>query len=368
MLYILYFGLFFLNVLYVLRKTRSNIIILLSIFLTFVCFISERCLDGDHYYYQINFLEGGTEGSSDLLFNYLIYICRIIGIKTYNTFLAVVYLIGAVNSYLGFKVITKNYHPVLSILFIYIFPLLGIAIRFYLAISFVILALRFLYKKRYLLYLLFVIIGALFHFSVLFATLFIIAALLSDSDNERTYDKFFIKPLFVTSIILSALAYFSHETPWLASVLHFAEAATYNDRNVAIYLVEAGGNGPLLVVPIFCTCFALSVILNKRKYRISTPKSNFIISINYYTTAICLLLLPLLFVDLIFMRLLVLPTIINMITLGYYLDISQRKSAKIVFLLYIALILSWMALDYIKLYECSSLNWIKESIMYINSK
>ena len=357
---------FFINVCAVYKKKNSKILTYTNVLSFLLFFVSERAVYGDHYWYKEGFFNSTLDDARDLMFNILIVFCRYININSYTTFLVVVYSLGVFFTYQGIKKITKNYHPLYAVMFTYIYPLCGVAIRQYLVLSLCIFALNFLYNKQYLRYLLFVIVAGLFHFSVFFSLVFFVPTFISNCKNERirqlSQNTGYL--ILVASSLLAVSAYYYKSTPWLATLLKLLESNSYNDRNFAVYMVEASGNSGLVILPIYLSCLALSFYMKKCKDRVCLPNETRYIDFNHNIALYSSLLLPLIFVDTIFMRLLCITTVMNLVTYGFCLENRIFKSSGLNFLLFIGVLLSWLILDYFQFYECGSQPWIKETILY----
>lgn len=355
-----------LNIGSVYRRNNSKTLTFINVILFLLFFVSDRAEYGDHYWYKDCFYDNTLEDARDLMFNILIVFCRYININSYTIFLAVVYSLGVFFTYQGIRKITKNYHPLYAVMFAYIYPLCGVAIRQYLGLSFCIFALSFLYKKQYLRYLLFVIVAGLFHFSAFFSLVFLIPVFMDNCKSARirqlTQNIGYL--ILAASSVLAVIAYYYKSTPWLVTILNLLESHSYNDRNIAVYMVEASGNSGLVILPIFLSCLALSFYMKKCYDKVCLPNKTRFIEFNHNITLYSSLLLPLIFVDTIFMRLLCITTVMNLVTYGFCLEKRIFKSSGLNFLLFIGVLLSWLILDYFQFYECGSQPWIKETILY----
>lgn len=377
LLYLIFYLLFGINVILSLSKKKSLFISLLTFLLLGLLFMLNTGTDGDHLDYKEMFLYPDKMMSKDLFFYYFVQLSRLLGISNYNVFLLFEFLLGTFLIIAGTKEITTNYHPMLAVSMLYIYPHCAVAIRFFMAFCFAVFSIRFFIKRESLkykiLYIACLIVASLFHIATVVLFITVPLLFIPKSLNLSRLWRYAAYAFFGISIALMLFLYVYKDSSFFSlALITFADTNDMGSRGLASYIEEIQSrNGMLLCVPAYFSSLLLSYKMYKearicyKKEDVGSLKLFNIFSSIFFINVACVFVLVLIFVDMTFLRLLFIPAFLTLIGYGKFLDINLTKSryARASWLFIICL-LSWEIPNYFELFSISVNGWIKEALLF----
>ena len=161
------------NLITVLLRKRSKIIVALSIAILAILMGFSSTVKGDSYWYSMEYYGQTTlVGDREFGFNFLMSFFSGLGIP-FEAFRIIIFLVCILLMYYGLKKHIYNYHQFLLFYSVSFYYFLAIALNFFLAISVIIFAMQFLFKKRIIPYVALVAFASIFHSAALYALLFL---------------------------------------------------------------------------------------------------------------------------------------------------------------------------------------------------
>lgn len=374
---VLYYLIWFINIGLALRKKKSSFIATISILFLGVVFCSNRGMSGDAYKYKMDFehpqyalvwIDKGYVSLKNL--------AHMAGINTYNAFLVAIFAISIVLFYLGIRRFTNNYHPLIALTMVFIFPLWATAIRYFLATGIVVFAIsELLLKKRKFVYILLVILASLFHRSMLFCLIYLLAGIPGVQKRLDTRaGKGLIMIVASYVLVFSVIVVFNHnKLPFTEAIINLI---TIRSPSLAIkaraYLSTSTHFGFVVLYLVYFVNLYTSYAFRFRAisaYRQQSDKawiidfSTFVFFMNLATIAF----LPLFNINMDFFRLLVLPTVLNAIVFGclatrpVFSDYMEKRRGAELTLIYLLMLAVWLWPLLIRINSISITEMIKAS-------
>lgn len=374
-LYILFYLLFAVNCYLTIARKKSSAIVVLSLLLFGFMFTFNAGLEGDHETYKDLFFYPDLEISKDLMFFYFIKLVRLLGVSNYNLFLFIEYIIGLGLITLGVKSVTTNYHPMIAVAMLYIFPHCAVAIRFYLAFSIIIFSLRYFINRRLarnkIFYILCIIIASLFHACVSVFLLTIPLVFTKENFYQNKSWRITSSLFLIFSGILIIIFYTYKDSYALTLIVNLLEEDA-GGRGAGYFQSIDYSHGALIGLPIYF----IGLILSHRFFLFGTHNNDKndekiarmckVISSVHCLYIIWIITLVFMFLDMTFIRVLFIPSVVVLLAYGRILDSGgySKHFIRVNSLLFILILLSWEVVNNVGLYSISSNMWIKEALRF----
>lgn len=300
-----------------------------------VLFISNMGIYGDAYSYRIDF-ENQVYSTDWAEIGYQIFknILYQIGVNTYFGLLVAIFIFCTVILLLSLFKVKCSYHGLLAMVMPFIFPTCAVTIRFFMAISIVLLSLRFLIKRNYFTYIVLILFATLFHRSVFVYLILIVCT--SDRIMASKVNKFWIKIIFVLSLFCLICTYIRGSVPFIDLIVDLA-SFMFSDIDVKIqtYTTSVARLGSLIFCIIYFTGLYFAYLIRKSVYNANGLPSTCendkkelckMADMNLNIHLILSIILPFLALNLVYYRLLIIAFITDAILFGMY--VKERKSTK----------------------------------------
>lgn len=352
----LYYTLFGLNTFFTFRGKIVKVLLIFTAIVVGILFASNLGEFGDHSVYSWLFYN--EEDSDDFFFNKLMSAVRCLGIIRYEYFLLCLYILCAVLFKCGSDVISKNLHPFFFISMFYILPMLGVAIRFTLGLSVLMFSLRYLEQRSVLKYIICCCIATMCHLS-LFVSFFFAINFKFNNDIKQIskiidlpYFKFVIFCVVSAAFIYLSKSFFLSQVGELFSIVAERQGGSNLDG-------QTTNNGGLLLCPCYFTSLMLSIHLYMSANKRDLTKEGAMVDLCYKINALSSFALPLVFVNLVFIRLLIFPTIVTCLMAGELLfKYPFLRTFKLKFLLSLIFI-AWLIPAIFEIFLLNSERWIQ---------
>lgn len=320
MIYVLlatYYLLWALNIYLCLGKKEKKVIILLTWGFLYILFASNSAVQGDAYYYKLDY-ETGALGAkwAEAGYELLKLICKSLGLHSYNQFLIVLFALASILIFLGMKKLKGNYHVLFAMTMGFLFPAMAVAIRFFMSFAIFVFCLDYLIKGDHLKYIIGIVIAILFHRSALFFLVF----LLSETVEKHTgKDKKKID--YIIGIIALGCALYTviaRRLPFISLITDTILKIFPNAGiKIDVYFSSFTRLGFMILVIVYIANYHLSrhLMISAR----SDQHDDRIVrlsSFGYTMNILTSVLLPLTIVNLVFFRLYIAQTFINGIVYG----------------------------------------------------
>lgn len=355
MLYILYYLFLIVNVwLSFLHKKSGFLCVATLLFLLFL-FSSNDATGHDHSLYKIGFENPDSELTFEISYGTIVKAIKDLGINSYNVFLAIIFVIGSTLQYYSIRKFTSIPHFILSLYFVFIFPQWATAIRFFLAISFAIFSIKFLFQGNRLFFVIGIILASTFHYSVvvfvLFAPFFSTTTILGlNREKHSTKLINFIVIFFVIAAV--GIYFFSEKATYgvASSVLSLliGEDSLDMDNKVSAYFETKTKLGSVIFVVIHIVNLLMAIRINaisRKNVFFNGLKCQKLAYGGVIVNKIMSISLPLVILNLVFGRLVALGSIINMISMSALLENKYKlpqNSYRALYRYYALSLVTWM--------------------------
>ena len=332
--------------------------------------------EGDHVQYKYEFDTSREGVGEDLFYTYFILFAKSIGISEYGFFLGLLGMVELLLIYGGMKCFTTNAHPFLAISLPYIIPLMAVSVRFSLGVAVLVFATRFLVKNQWLYYLIFLAIASLCH-SGLFFGIFYMLAFFFKKPSYNMMEKRAQSLIRLTSVmlIITFFLFLFGASGIFLYILSLIPSSEFFLPRAAAYLETIGKFGPLLAILIYLvlfrsmhSCFLWVCRHYERGYLSDEDLRTAYVA--FSIVAVSSIIVPFMMAGLIFLRYLILPTILVTFYLGRIADARNKgQNAVLSFRLNnplkVLLFVSWLVPDILKIFDVSMGGVIKSAIQYL---
>lgn len=367
----LYYLLWIINTLLFFQNKKCKAVSLISMLFMFVLFATNLGLAGDALKYKLDyeanyFGDNWTEAGYELLKN----ISRFLGLHSYNSFLVLIFIICSLLIWRGMKKLNGNFHMIYAVSMCFIFPALATAVRFFIAFSIFIYSLHFLYENKAFCYWLGILIAFSFHRTALIFFLLPVCVYISkhSSPTQKIINKISYRILISIVLFVVIYIYLTSRLPFIELLIRivgkFSEVMSYR---LEYYTSTIARYGAIIFFAVYFANLISAVYLRKKTNIIQNEmqkklnKLNLLSESNYYCNILFIVILPFLNMNLVFFRLLLVPTIMNVILLSNMLVIKQSKfqKAKGLFCL---IIISWIVPEVIGINSITISGLVRNSI------
>lgn len=371
MISFIFYILWGLHVIYAMKNKYNKVVVILTLLFLCLMTFSNTGAEGDAHLYKRAFELG--EETDDYLFDSFMQLVRSFGVTSYNTFLFILYWIEVLFVWLGIrKLPVVSLHAFIAVSMMYIFPMLITTIRFSLGLCILFYALSFLVRKNNFVYSCCCAISTGVHMSLFVSFYWLLCSKFKEFQKKNSFVYTVYGTIIITGVVLSLIVYFGKSTIFASidsvfAFMAYRHGGTYLDGDVA-------SNGGLVFLPCFVLSLYLSYNLQKSNNSVSkNSKCSFcsayvseFILITYKINALCSVFLPLVFINLVYCRYLMLPTMLTALSFGslYRYKIHLQKKYLFYFIL---LIISWYIPAYFELFSLSADAILKEVINYWNT-
>lgn len=327
---IIYISLWIINVFCILNNRNNRFISLLTYIFMGSLFVSNKGISGDAYIYKSDFEK--QVFSSDLSeIGYTSFekiLCRI-GVDSYNGLLVAIFIFCTIFLIIGLMKFNISLHPLIVMIMPFIFPTYSTAIRFFMASSIMVLAIRFLASRRYVWYILLVILATLFHRISLVYLLFILCT----SDKMvfiNANKKLCIRFITFISLLSVIITIFSGRMPLLNLLIRYASMFYSDiDNKIEAYMTSTAHYGASIFMIIYFSGLIFAYLVKKKicldndnDYGNENTTAVDILrmaDINLNINLILSVMLPFIALNLVFYRLLIIGFISDAIVFGMYM-------------------------------------------------
>lgn len=323
----IYLAFWFANIIFLITKKNSQIIVLASYFVFLILFVLNMGTTGDAYLYKTVYERGLWDGSGFevgfIILQKLIFFC---GIRNYNILLFVIFTIGTLLLWVGLRKYDISFHAIFVISMPFIVPTFTVAIRFFIAFAALIAGLRYLLNKRYLLFVVFILIAFSFHRVSLFyiILLFCTTKRMDDLSNNR---KVFLRLVGVMSLLYFLLCFLTGENTIVRFIAYcVSEFFDISNDKLEAYTYTSTRFGGIVFVIIYFAGLITAVLIKKK---IISEKKDLIDDIsetydmiqrlgkfNLNLNILLSVILPLIAMNIVFYRLLLIGHVLNAVVLG----------------------------------------------------
>lgn len=332
----IYILLWIVNIWCLLTNRNNKYICVLTYGFMGLLFISNMGTYGDAYSYKIDFenqvfLTDWTEMGYQIFKNTLYQI----SINTYFGLLVSIFVFCTVISFFGLAKFKCSYHGMIAMIMPFIFPTCSVAIRFFMAISIVLLSLRFLIKRNYFIYIMLIFLATLFHRSV-FIYLILIVCTSNKIMSLNKANKLLIKIIFAISLLCLIYTYIGGSLPFIDSIVRMISFVFPNiEVKIQTYTTSVARLGSLIFYVIYFAGLFFAYIVRKSVYvenglpdacENSTKELCKMADLNFNIHIVLSILLPFLALNLIYYRLLIIAFVSDAILFGMY--IKEKKTTK----------------------------------------
>ena len=377
LIFIIYIVLLILNMYYSVKGTTNKSILTITYLLIGILFVGNSGMYGDAVKYKLDYEQNAFgDGWGEIGYEILKKICRLIGIDKYNVFLLVIFILSSILFYIGFKNLYLKWHVIFAISMIFIVPTAATVIRYTLALSIVVFSLQYLFKNETIKYIALVFISSLFHKSMIIFALFALVR-----KNYKNINANQLKNIKTTLLV------FMFSFAIIASVFNkipLLDIALYTMQhlfNIDINKINAyfNGNFTRLGGFIFYPIYIIGLILNNQIYNdITKIKNQSMQTIIYMSNTINYLsscFIPLIAINLVFYRYLILVSFINAFIYSIYkrnvyyneskIRITNHLSISNIDILFILYCLSWLFPEIMHIHSISIFGLVKDLFIFI---
>lgn len=330
---ILYFGLWIINVLYVIRRKTNNIICLLSLALLTMLFVSNTGLVGDAEIYRNHFVNPiSYDNTFEPGYTFVEIILQRLDVHTYTILLITLFSIALFFVWIGLRKYICSYHYIFAITMPFIFPTYATAIRFFVASAIMIAAIRFLNEKKYLIFVLLVLLASLFHMVSIFYLVFLFCG--GNRVSLITGKKeMLLWLIFSLSIIIFIVSIVTKKSPIIMILIRFVNAfLDIGEIKLESYTSTSANWGAVMFMIVYLAGLATAIATKRIVFR-SIKKSEIIeveylksyVSLNYNINLMLSMILPFIAMNLIFYRIIIIGQVSNAIAIGMYRAIKNYR-------------------------------------------
>lgn len=370
------YTLLLINVFLFLKDKKSIYVTIATLLLIVVLFAGMSLSDGDHVQYRYEFDTSREGVAEDLFYTYFILFARFLGITEYGIFLGLLGIVEIALIYGGLKCYTTNPHALLAISLPYIVPLMTVAIRFSLGLSVLIFASRFLVKNKWLYYLLFLIIATLCHSGLVFGIFYMFAFFIKQPTCSSMKTRIqSLTRLAVVMLMITAFLFLFGASGIFLYILSLIPSSDLFLPRAAAYLETIGQFGPLLAIFIYVSLFLymrngfLSICKKYDQGDVSEEDFRKAYTV-FAVVGITSIIVPFMMAGLIFLRYLILPTILVAFYLGRITDAKYREqNTSLCFKmnnpLRVMLFIAWLMPALFSIFDVSMDGAIKCAVLYL---
>lgn len=332
---ILYIVLWIVNMLFVINKKYNNLICIVTYLILGVLFVTNTGSSGDAFIYREHFEDRVFfDDTFEVGYTFVEKALHACGIHTYTGLLIVLFILGTIFLWIGLKEYSVSYHYVLSIIMPFIFPTYATAIRFFLASTVIVAAIRFLNEKKYYIFFILVVFASSFHIVTMFYIVFMFCNTRHIPIVSRN-KKFLLWFVAIFSTLNFGVSIIVKKNPLILALMKTVGVFLKIDENKMTYANTHTNLGGLIFLFIyFCGLITASYIyreiLNKRKWTDKDSKQiTDVIKIygmvNYNMNLVLSVILTFVGMNLLFYRLLIIGHISNAIALGMFYNPHLSK-------------------------------------------
>ena len=199
-IFILYISLWFINLIYALMGRENIKICMITYLMLGILFVFNSGVAGDAQIYKEHFENQYVlDFDFEIGYTFLEHFLYSLGVYTYTGWLIFLFFIASFFYWLGLRKMDISYHCLFALVMPFIFPTYATAIRFFIASSIMIVALRYLSERKYGAFIFNVVIAGLFHTLSLLYMFFVFCVTKYRGDTKRKTLIYFI---FIFSILL----------------------------------------------------------------------------------------------------------------------------------------------------------------------
>lgn len=360
------------HVICLLSNRKSSLVVWASVLVMAIMFYANDATYGDHVTYIMDFYNLERIQSGDPLYTQYMILISNLGIKSYQLFLLSIYVFECVFIGFGVSRFTKNYHAVFALCMMYIFPFFAVGLRYSMAMAVFIFSLKYWNDRKYIYAILLAIIASNFH--ICLATVIILLPTLSSKIMNSKYLESAKLPFWPFLMIIAFFVIYTYLNKSFAfkAVLESFMNEQFDERGVG-YLDTAIGNGIVIMLPAYLFSFLLSYqflllgrLINDEK--ILDGNINTLCKFNYMVNVLSGIFYVLFCITPSYLRLLVIPSVLNAIVMGVIAEnsslISVKKQSLII--CFMCLIFSWIIPIFFKMFNIGAEQWIETTLRYFN--
>ncbi len=334
---ILYIVLWLINIYYIARKRNNNIVSLLSYMYFGALFISNRATEGDALLYKLYFENQWFSGGMfEIGYTFIEKTLHSIGIHTYTGLLISLFIIATFFFWLGLRNLNISYHYFFVIAMPFIIPTYAVAIRFFVASSIMVAAIRYLAENKLMIFITLVICAGFFHLSSMFYLLFFLCSTkkITMLSGNRKFILWFVG---FFSLLSFAISIVSKSNPIAMAAVRVASLVFNIDENkLDAYTTTNTHFGGLIFLFIYLSGLLVALMIRKmvsRETTYSTESTGSQLNnrlqvystINYNINLLLSAILPLIAMNVVFYRILIIGHITNALVLGLYLTQHKKQ-------------------------------------------
>ncbi len=197
---VLYFLMLLLNMVCMVCRKKSKIVLILTYALLFFLFVNNMEY-GDARTYRKDF-EIMERDTWEPGYIFLRMVAKSIGIAKYQSFLVFLFLFSSLCLMTGFRSLRVNMHMVYSLGMFFLCPWLFVIVRFFIGFAVAVFSLKYFYKGKYIQYAIWVVISVFFHKSM---AVFILALFTRIPYKRLLAKKDIIWKIFIASIMVVSI-------------------------------------------------------------------------------------------------------------------------------------------------------------------
>lgn len=322
-LFVAYCLVWVMNVYLLLKNRKSKLVIGLTVLLLFLIFVSNSGSTGDAYKYKIDYeLEAFGANWSEVGNEILKTLCKeVMGFESYNQYLFVLFVIGSILIALGMKRLGANYHAFFSVGMIFIFPTLVVAIRFFMAFAVFVFSIGYLKEGKIFRYVLCVGIAVAFHWSAIFLLIFLFSERNRKYSGNKIMWKSTVYIIGGIAIIMAVFTIFVRRLPFISLFVYFfTKLLPISTIKMNEYFGTITRRGFLILFVVYIFNFIYSQKIRKSLKIYEQKEIKEYAEFGYTINVLSAILLPLTVFNLVFYRLYMFQTFINVITLSSILN------------------------------------------------
>lgn len=367
------YTLLILNVFLFLKGKKNVYVTIATLFVIVILFMGMSIAEGDHELYKIEF-ETSREGiEDDILFKQFIVLSKLLGLNDYGLFLGLLCVVEMLLIFGGMKCLTSNPHAMLAVSIAYIIPMMAVAIRFSLGLAVMVFATKYLIKNKWLHYFVSLIVAILFHSGLILFVFYLFTLHVKKPSIPSMRKKMQSQiTMAMIMLIFTAILYVMGSSSFFVFILSFIPSSELFLPRASTYLESMSKNGPLLGILIYLILYMyLKIIYRIICKQFDSCKIDYIMFRKVYcilsSIAISSIFVPFMFAGMIFIRYLMLPTILLTFYLGGLSDnniINSTLKSKWNTPLKIMLFISWLLPAIFEIFAISLDILIKSSQLY----
>lgn len=353
---VLYFLLFFLNLFCVWSRKRNRVVLLLTYaVLFFLCINNVAYGDAKTYRTDYEIIQRDSWEPGYILLRMFSYA---IGITDYQVFLAVLFAFSSLFLMLGFRSMGVNLHIVYTLGMFFICPWMFVIIRFFVGISVAIFAMKFLFQRNYIQYVIWITISVLFHKSMAVFILVLFVRLPYKALFAKKDKIWRIVISLVIAASLCVLTYTFVKKEFLFSAALLNTVAMISDSAaecIGIYMGRITRWGAVPVIMVYIVNCLMAFLMKKEtsnKNAVAVLKKdeadreNQFIEIAWRVSLIFAVFLPFDVLSVNFGRFNIVPTVFNVVALSQLTGLKKRKYHKVL-VAFFCLMLCWAVTGWI---------------------